>query len=217
MSDRTRKERVVVIGSGGHASSVIDILMCSGEREIHGIVTIDLKTTETYQGFPVLGDDSILDSLITQKYSFVIAIGQIGSSSPRYKIYSQLIAADAELPTIVSPNAYISRNASLGRGNVVFHRVVINANAYIADNCILNSCCLIEHDAIIGYNTHISTGVIVNGGVNIGNDCFIGSSSVIANNITICNSVILGAGSVVVKDINEPGVYFGNPAKKNAK
>ena len=61
-----------------------------------------------------------------------------------------------------------------------------------------------------------------NGGVNfnppfedtiIGNNVLIGSNATILP-VSICDDVIIGAGSVVTKDISKPGVYVGNPAKK---
>ena len=46
----------------------------------------------------------------------------------------------------------------------------------------------------------------------IGNNVLIGSNSTILP-VTICDNVVIGAGAVVTKNINKPGVYFGNPAK----
>ncbi|MCU8205253.1 acyltransferase [Vibrio vulnificus] len=50
--------------------------------------------------------------------------------------------------------------------------------------------------------------------VSIGNDCWIGSRVIILPGVSICDRVIVGAGSVVSKSIQEPGIYAGNPAKK---
>lgn len=51
------------------------------------------------------------------------------------------------------------------------------------------------------------------GKVKIGNNVFIGMNSIILKGVTICDDVIIGAGSLVNKNISEPGVYAGNPAK----
>ncbi len=210
-----QKKEIVIIGSGGHASSVIDMLKHSEDWEIRGVVSIDLKKNSNFEGIQVIGDDSCLEELIQQRFPFVIAIGQIFSSEIRYKLFMKLVESNADTPIIISPNAYVSPKAFIGRGSTVFHRVVINTNARIGENCILNNMCLIEHDAVIGSHTHVSTGAIINGNARIGNRCFIGSGSIISNNISICDNVILGAGSNVVKDIKEHGVYYGNPARKS--
>lgn len=216
MLDYKQKKEIVVIGSGGHASSVIDILQQLKDWNIHGVVSVNLKKSETFHGIIVLGDDTVFGELIHNQYSFVIAVGQILSSLTRVKIFNQLLELGARLPVIISADAYVSQNATIGKGTMIFHRVVINANVQIGNNCIINNASLIEHDTIIGSHTHISTGAIVNGNVSIGDHCFIGSGSVIANNIKICDEVIIGAGAVVISDINEPGIYFGNPARKKS-
>lgn len=216
MLENKQKKEIVVIGSGGHASSVIDIIQQLSEWSIYGVVSVDLEKSESFQGFKVLGDDTVFGELINNQYAFVIGVGQILSSLTRVKIFNQLLELKATLPVIISPDAYIAKNAIFGIGTMIFHRVVVNANVQIGKNCIINNMSLIEHDTIIGSHTHISTGAIVNGYVRIGEHCFIGSGSVIANNTRICNKVIIGAGSVVTSDINEPGVYYGNPARKKS-
>lgn len=216
MSESIFKKKIIVVGSGGHASSVIDILSFMNEWEVSGVISQDLRESDSYFGYPVLGNDEVIEKLTQNDYSFVIAVGQIKSSNTRHKIYCQLNRFNAKLPVIVSPDAYISKNTNIGKGSMVFHRVIINTNVSVGENCILNNMCLIEHDTVIGSHTHISTGAVVNGNVKIGAHCFIGSGSVIANNVTICNNVVLGAGSIVVKDLIHEGIYFGNPARRKS-
>ncbi|MDQ0969200.1 sugar O-acyltransferase (sialic acid O-acetyltransferase NeuD family) [Flavobacterium sp. W4I14] len=120
----------------------------------------------------------------------------------------------AQLATVISRSAHVSKHASLGIGTIVMHNTIVNADSQVGDNCILNTGCNIEHDTIVGAHTHISTHAVINGGCAIGNEVFIGSNSTVANHKTICDLVLLGAGSVVTKDIYLPGVYFGNPLQK---
>lgn len=71
----------------------------------------------------------------------------------------------------------------------------------------------IAHNNIIGEDTVFAVGAITNGSVTIGKNCWISSGALIRNGISICDDVVIGLGSVVVKDINKPGIYVGNPAK----
>jgi len=50
--------------------------------------------------------------------------------------------------------------------------------------------------------------------VKIGKNCKVQSHSFICELVTICDNVVIGAGSVVTKNITESGIYVGNPAKK---
>lgn len=69
---------------------------------------------------------------------------------------------------------------------------------------------ILAHDA----STCYELGYAKIGRVNIGNNVFIGASTIVLPNVTIGNNVIIGAGSVVTKNLEENGVYAGNPAKK---
>jgi acetyltransferase-like isoleucine patch superfamily enzyme len=60
----------------------------------------------------------------------------------------------------------------------------------------------------------VSTRAVVNGGCRVGRGSFIGSGAILRHNTTICPGAIIGAGAVVVNDIDEVGVYVGNPARK---
>lgn len=108
--------------------------------------------------------------------------------------------------------------------------VEIQKDVSIGKNCKIQSHSFICELVTIGDNTVIAHGVMfindlfANGGpangdkdlwksTNIGNNVSIGSNATILP-VNICNNVIIGAGSVVTKDIKESGIYIGNPAKK---
>ncbi len=73
--------------------------------------------------------------------------------------------------------------------------------------------CNIGHNCIIGPRTFIAPGVLLGGGTVLGSHCYIWQGVITRSNITICDHVVIGAGSVVLNDITEPGVYHGTPAK----
>lgn len=205
---------LILIGGGGHCRSCIDVIDLEGRYSIKGI--LDAKETPGQQidGYPILGNDELVEDLVRKGNHFLITIGQIKSSKIRSALFEKLKRHNAKLATIISPKAYISPHATVGAGTIVLHGAIINAGAVVGQNNIINSLSLIEHDAIVGNHTHISTGALVNGGCSIGDHTFIGSGSVIANNITVGDKIVVGAGSLVLSDIAEPGVYAGSPVKK---
>jgi len=71
----------------------------------------------------------------------------------------------------------------------------------------------IGHNCIVGESTIICPGTLLAGGTIVGNNCYIWQGVITRSNITICDNVIIGAGSLVLKNITKPGVYFGSPAK----
>jgi acetyltransferase-like isoleucine patch superfamily enzyme len=69
------------------------------------------------------------------------------------------------------------------------------------------------HNCVCGKRTFIAPGVLLGGGTQIGNNCYIWQGVITRSNISICDNVIIGAGSLVLHNITKPGVYFGNPAR----
>ena len=190
-------KKIILIGGGGHCKSVIDVIEQEAQFDIAGIVDKPELLGSTIFGYPVIGNDSDLESLAKKYQNALITIGQIKSSSLRIKLYDLAIKAQFSLPYIVSPNAYVSKHSKIGSGTVVMHNAIVNANASIGNNCIINSKALIEHDCFISDHCHISTNTIINGGVKIGSRCFIGSNVTTKNNITISENSFIKAGSLV--------------------
>lgn len=204
------QKNLILIGGGGHCKSVIDVAESAGYNII-GILDIPENIGKSVLDYKVIGtDDDILQ--FADKAEFIITVGFIKSPAIRMRIFDKVKEAGGKLATIIASTAHVSRYASLGEGTVVMHQTVVNAGARIGENCIINTFCNIEHDALIGDQCHISTGAMVNGDCKVGKLCFIGSQSVLANGISICDDVIVGAGSLVRKSILKPGIYSGNPA-----
>ena len=130
-------------------------------------------------GYEVLGDDSSLAHLRLSVGSAIVTIGQIKNSQPRKNATNTLLQLGFNIPTIVSPKAYVSSSASLGFGTTIGHFAVINSSARVGNNCIINTSSLVEHDAAVGDFCHISTKAVVNGSTSIGNSCFVGSGAII--------------------------------------
>jgi sugar O-acyltransferase (sialic acid O-acetyltransferase NeuD family) len=191
-------KKIILIGGGGHCKSVIDVIEQEGRFEIVGIVDKLGLSNSKVLGYSIIGNDSDLDNL-SKKYQYaLITVGQIKSPSLRIRLFDLAIEAGFILPSIISPNAYVSQYASIGNGVVIMHDALINANATIGDNCIVNSKALIEHDCRIFEHCHISTNATINGGVVVQSGCFIGSGAITKESIIIQKNSFIKAGSIVV-------------------
>ena len=189
--------KIILIGGGGHCKSVIDVIEQEARFEIAGIIDKPELLGSKILGYPVIGNDFDLESLAKKYQNALVTVGQIKSALVRIKLYDLAIKAGFTLPSIVSPNAYISKHSKIGNGTIIMGNVIVNANVSIGDNCIINSKALIEHDCLISSHCHISTNAIINGGVTIGSKSFIGSNVTTKNNITIKENSFIKAGSLV--------------------
>lgn len=204
------KKNVVIIGAGGHAKVIADIIKKSDD-EIIGFLDDKIENgTIILENYKVIGDlNNRFAMAVTKKdVEFIIAIGDNKkraeiSHSPNLKFY-----------TAIHPSAQIGLDVEIQEGTVVMANACINSSAKIGKHCIINTGAIIEHDNIIEDFVHISPNVALGGTVKIGKSTHVGIGSTIKNNITICENCKIGAGAVVVKDIEKEGTYIGVPAKK---
>jgi sugar O-acyltransferase (sialic acid O-acetyltransferase NeuD family) len=206
------KDKIILIGGGGHCKSCIDVIEQENKYEIAGILDVKENIGKNVLGYTVIGSDDDIEELSKQYRSFLITIGQIKSAEKRISIYNRLEELNLILPVIISPLAYVSVHSNISDGTIVMHHAVINAGAFVGSNCIINTKALVEHDAVIGNNCHISTSAIINGECKVGDNCFIGSNAVISNLVKVENDCIIAAGSFVPRDLKIKGIYTGNPA-----
>lgn len=189
---------VLLIGCGGHARTLIDLIETSGQWRIYGLVGLPEQVGSQVLGYSVIGTDSQLRDLRQQCDSAVLAMGQLADPSPRQRLAALLVEREFQTPTLISPNAHVSRHAQIGNGSIVGHGVIVNAGAKVGSHCILNSRCLIEHDVLIGDHCHISTGALLNGGISVGKGSFVGSGAVLRESLVIPPGSVISAGKRVM-------------------
>ena len=203
------RKKVVIIGAGGHAKVIADIIEKSGD-EIVGFLDDNKEIgTTIINEYKVIGDlnNRFTMAVTKENLEFIIATGDNKkreeiSHSPNLKFY-----------TAIHPSAQIGLDVEIQEGTVIMANACINSSAKIGKHCIINTGAIIEHDNIIEDFVHVSPNVALGGTVKIGKSTHVGIGSTIKNNITICENCKIGAGAVVVKDIETEGTYIGVPAK----
>ncbi|MDX1346904.1 MAG: acetyltransferase [Thiomicrorhabdus chilensis] len=209
------KTPLLLIGGGGHCAAVIDVVESTGSYEIVGIVEAPGAECKELMGYPVVGIDEDLESLIQQTPNCLITVGQMKTAGLRKKLYDRVLALGGHLPVIVSPLARVARQTEIGAGSVVMHFALVNSLAKIGHNCIINNYASIEHGVSIGAHCHLSTRSTVNGDCHIGHSCFLGSSATVLQGRSIVPDTVIGAATLVTQDITHAGIYVGAPAKQS--
>lgn len=194
------KPQLLLVGAGGHAVSCIDVIEQEEHYSVVGIVGIMNEIGSHVGRYPVIGCDSDLDKLRQITGFALVTLGQIKTPNARKYMFETLSQIGYQMPTIVSPHAYVSPHAFLGEGTIVMHGAVVNAGVVIGRNCILNSNCLIEHGVSIEDHVHVSTACVINGDVRVGAGTFLGSASCIRQSLSIGENCVIGMGEKIFSD-----------------
>lgn len=202
-------DRIVVVGAGGHAKVVIELARAVGLTVVG--CTAQPPSGGNVVGTPVLGDDSVLPSLL--KDGVKLAFVALGDNRLRVRIGRQLQSTGFSLPTIVSPRAIVSESVTLGAGVAIMAGAVINADTYVGDFAIINTGACVDHDGNIGEGAHIAPGANLSGSVNVGAGALVGVGASVLPGITIGTGAILGGGSAAISDVPNHATAVGVPAR----
>jgi sugar O-acyltransferase (sialic acid O-acetyltransferase NeuD family) len=207
-------DRIVILGSSGHAKVIIDIVEQEGVHAIAGLVDRRCGVGERIFGYSVLGRDEDLPLLI-EKYSLAGAIVAIGDNFIRSNVVARVAAACPGLPFLsaVHPKASIARGASIGGGTMIMAGVVVNPCCSIGRFCILNTGSSLDHDSTMGDFSSLAPRATTGGNCRIGAYSAVCIGAVLAHGVSVGEHSVVGAGSTVLGDIESYKVAYGTPAR----
>lgn len=203
------KDKLLIIGASGHGKVVADIALKMNKWNKIAFLD-DNENIKLILGLEILGKSTEVLKYIDEYDIFV----GIGNNAIREKMQEKLGSFNASIATLIHPSVVIGVDVTIGAGTAVMAGSIINPSTEIGKGCIINTGATVDHDNLIKDYVHISPGAHLAGTVTIGQGSWLGIGSVIRNNVDITNRCIIGAGTVVVKSITEPGTYIGVPARR---
>jgi UDP-perosamine 4-acetyltransferase len=210
LSRSMKSESVVIVGCGGHAKVVIELVRAEGRYQIAGC-TASIETGFVLGDIPILGTDSVLPNVLAKEVRK--AFVAIGDNQLRLRLLAQVSEMGFELVNVISPNAVVSPSAILGRGIAIMAGAVINASARIGNGAVINTNASVDHDCCIADGVHIGPGSALAGNVNVGPESILGAGTTIIPGVRIGCRAVIGAGSVVIRDIPDEATAVGVPAR----
>lgn len=207
LQDFQLRDRIILYGCGGHARSIINVIREAGYRKDIILIDDNVKRDEI-----ILGCRTQRRYNLRQDDDYIVAIGDNSRRARKYQMLSD--SCQGRCIAVISVSAYIGLEVKVGEGSFVAPNAYIGPQAIVGNNTIVNTGSIIEHETQIGDHTHIAPRTTVCGRTRIGNFVFCGAGSTIIDNIEICDNVVIGAGAVVNRDIVEPGIYVGVPARR---
>lgn len=202
------------MGSSGHASVLMDAIALVGTYKVVGYLDDTVAVGTVRRGLPVLGCFSEAATICADRAVNKIVIA-IGDNWWRRKVYSRLNSeypGHLSFPIIQHPMAVVSASAKIGQGTVVHAGAHIGPGSRVGEFCIINTLASIDHDCTMNDFSSVAPGVSTGGLVQIGECSAIGVGACISDRISIGHDTVVGAGAVVIRDIPDLVVAYGNPA-----
>lgn len=199
-------KKVIFVGAGEYAESVYD----SMQKEQFDLVGfVDDIRTGTHIGKPILAA-KIEEVPNFREYAYFISIGD---TKPRKRLFEEVKSLGLETINIVDRTAMISDSVEIGTGNFIGKMAVVNIGTVIGDNNMINSKSLIEHHCTIKNHTRIATATVMNGDVVVEDGAYLGSMACCIGQQRLGEFSVIGAGAVVLGDIEPHCTAVGVPAK----
>ncbi len=205
---------VLILGAGGHAQVIADILLSLNEAgsPLQPIGFLDDNPAligQSRLGLAILGS---LNQLSEVAHDAVI-IG-IGHNPTRSRLYQRLQVEGEQFISACHPRAIVARDVVIGTGSVVNAGAVINPGASIGQNVIVNTSCSIDHHNVIYDHVHIAPGAHLGGDVCVEEGAFVGIGAIVMPQRRVGAWSTVGAAALVHRDVPCHTTVIGVPARQ---
>lgn len=206
-------KNIIIIGAGGvgrEVSLIIEkINKLKATWNLIGFIDDNINSwNRIINGYQIIGGMDLLETLPLDTY-VVIAIANY---NVKKKIVNK-INNKFKFATIIDPKVYIHDYMTIGEGTIIYEGTIITANIQVGNHVIISPKCGIGHDSIIKDYVSLLWNVNVSGNDVIEEGVMMGSGSTIIQGKKIGKGSIIGAGAVVIDDIDSFTTAVGVPAK----
>lgn len=208
-------KNLIIIGARGWGREVyLQYTICKEAGLIDcsckGFLDSKTDALDEYEGYPpIIGN--VEDYIIQPDDVFFCAMGDVKWR----KHYASIIEEKGgEFINLVHPEAVLGKNIRLGKGCYIGRNVEMSCDITIGDFVSLFSCCALGHDSVIGDYSHLGFASFLGGYAQIGKGVTVHPNAKILPHVKVADEAVVGAGSVVIKNVKSGTTVFGIPAKK---
>jgi len=206
-------KKLIIVGGGGHARVLIDLISEFKGYSILGIVDENLEIGSEVLGVPVIARDQDLERIFAEiGCAAVVGVGSVKDNTLRKRIFEKLKFVGFDIPSLVHPAAIIAGNVQLQEGVHVMAGAIVQVDVQVGENTIINTGAQLDHGCQVGSHVHIAPGAVFSGDCKVEDEAFVGVGATVIHGRVLGKGCVVGAGSVVVKDVEEGQLVKGVPA-----
>ncbi len=208
-----QKENIYILGVGRNTITVVDLAEQCGYN-VAGLLHYDKsRVGESYFGHKIVG--CFADMLQGEDLPDGCLALSMGDLQLRASIFESLVAAGAQIPTLIHPSCVVSRYAEIGSGVQINPGSVVQAGTVVGSNSVITVNSVVAHSSRVGSDCLISGNTIIGAYCRIGDGTHIGQGAAVVSGkvSSIGSNCVLGAGSVLICDMPDRSVFVGNPAQ----
>lgn len=203
---------LVIFGTGGHAREMHDLVSAINQHQpIYNFLGfLDQSINPQVHGAdPILGDHTWL----CDKPSVRVVVG-IGSSVSRRRVCWLIQSVcENEFQTLIHPTAYIGEHCQIGAGSMIAAGAVLTCGVSLGEHVVVNVQASLSHETFVEDFVTIAPNATICGAVSIAEGADIGAGATVIQLRKIGAWSIVGAGTVVIKDVEDNVTVVGNPAR----
>ncbi|TVO35733.1 NeuD/PglB/VioB family sugar acetyltransferase [Vibrio algivorus] len=201
MSKTSALPALVLIGGGGHASVIAEILLEQGREIVAVVCPDDITERRVFDGLFHIQEDEDVRNFDPQKVRLINGLGMLPNGTARQSIALRFIELGYTFDSVIASSASVSPFAQIEQGVQILPQAIVNTGAYVGAHSIINTGSLVEHDCVIGSFNHIAPKSVLCGQVKTGRNVFIGANATLIQNIEIGSNAIIGAGVTLTQSL----------------
>ncbi|ANU37725.1 acetyltransferase [Vibrio scophthalmi] len=206
---------IVLIGGGGHASVLVDILRTQNRKILAIVCPDDISQRSAFNGIQHLKQDDDVLRFPSDDVVLVNGIGMMPKSHLKRKLNEYYLSHGYQFETVIAKSAQVSLYAVIESGVQIFAGAIVQAGASVGTHSVINSGAIIEHDCQIGCYNHIAPRATLCGQVTTQDEVYVGAGSTVIQNLKLEQGSIIGAGAIVTENISSQNICY--PSRSTMK
>jgi sugar O-acyltransferase (sialic acid O-acetyltransferase NeuD family) len=165
---------------------------------------------DTHDGPEILGP---IQGHVPDPSRDTLYLSCLGEGRHRMRLRLDLARRDARFANVVFPEVTSASTLSGCTNSIFMGACSISHNVSMGDDVLVQGFAIVGHDVEVGNGCTIGNHAFIGGGATLGACCTIHPHAVVLPNVRVGEGAVVGAGSVVIKDVDPHATVFGAPAK----